>query len=71
MLKKWLLYATLAGAIAAGETFQLSQDRMRADVKYLASDELEGRGVGTKGEKLATDYLAAQLRAGGCRTSGR
>ncbi len=70
MLKRWLLYATLTGAIAAGETFQLSQDRMRADVKYLASDELEGRGVGTQGEKLATDYLAAQLKAAGAKPAG-
>ena len=70
MLKRWLLYATLTAAIAAGETFQLSQDRMRADVKYLASDELEGRGVGTKGEKLATDYLAAQLKAAGAKPAG-
>ncbi|MBV8865520.1 MAG: M28 family peptidase, partial [Acidobacteriaceae bacterium] len=70
MLKHGLLFATLTGAILAGETFQLSEERMRADVKYLASDELEGRGVGTKGENLATDYLAAQLKAAGVEPAG-
>ncbi len=44
--------------------------RMRADVKYLASDKLEGRGVGTPGEKLATEYLAAQLKEAGAQPAG-
>lgn len=43
---------------------------MRAHVKYLASDELQGRGVGTTGEKLATDYLASQLQVEGVRPGG-
>jgi hypothetical protein len=43
---------------------------MRAHVKYLASDELEGRGVGTRGEKLATEYLASQLKASGVKPGG-
>lgn len=43
---------------------------MRADVKYLASDELEGRGVGTKGETLATEYIAAQMKAADVQPAG-
>ena len=35
-------------------------DQMRFDVKYLASDLLEGRETGTKGERLAVDYIAAK-----------
>ncbi|MDA0832632.1 MAG: M20/M25/M40 family metallo-hydrolase [Planctomycetota bacterium] len=31
--------------------------RMKVDIQYLASDELEGRGLGTKGINLAADYL--------------
>jgi len=30
--------------------------RLSADVGYLASDELEGREIGTKGETLAATY---------------
>jgi hypothetical protein len=36
-------------------------EQMRYDVKYLASDLLEGREAGTKGEKLAADYIAAKF----------
>lgn len=36
-------------------------DQMRYDVKYLASDLLEGREAGTPGERLAVDYIAAKF----------
>lgn len=48
----------------------VSSDRIRAHVKYLASDELEGRGVGTRGETLGTNYIASQLEAAGLRPAG-
>lgn len=47
-----------------------SGEKIRAHVKYLASDELEGRGVGTHGAKLATEYIAAQLKAEGVGPGG-
>ena len=59
----------LAGAVlvqAAG----VSGERMRADVKFLASDLLEGRGVGVRGGQLATEYLAAQFAIAGLRPAG-
>ncbi len=34
---------------------------LAAHVQYLASPELEGRGTGTKGARLAADYIARQL----------
>ncbi|MGV3637884.1 MAG: M20/M25/M40 family metallo-hydrolase [Flavobacteriales bacterium] len=36
-------------------------DQMRYDVQYLASDLLEGREAGTKGERLAVDYIAGKF----------
>ncbi|MBX2973011.1 MAG: M28 family peptidase [Flavobacteriales bacterium] len=36
-------------------------DQMRYDVQYLASDLLEGREAGTKGEKMAVDYIAGKF----------
>ncbi len=36
-------------------------DQMQYDVKFLASDRLEGREAGTPGEKLAADYIAAKF----------
>jgi len=37
---------------------ELSAERIKAAVAYLASDRLEGRGPGTRGEILATEYIA-------------
>jgi hypothetical protein len=41
--------------------------RTRAHVAALASDKLEGRLAGTSGERLAADYLVAQLQRIGAR----
>src|SRR5581483_6418722 len=63
-----------AGACVVASTWaqslHVSGDKLRAHVKYLASDELQGRGVGTPGGKLATDYIAAQLQAEGVKPGG-
>jgi len=42
-------------------------ERLRADVKYLASDRLEGRAPGTRGEELATDYIAKEFEKAGLK----
>src|SRR5262245_13308161 len=39
--------------------------RMRADLMFLASDECEGRGVGTKGLDLAASYIAKSFEKSG------
>jgi Zn-dependent M28 family amino/carboxypeptidase len=49
----------------------LSADRIRAAVAYLASDRLEGRGPGTRGEFLATEYLAAEFKKAGLKPIGQ
>jgi aminopeptidase YwaD len=41
-----------------------------AHVRYLADDRLEGRAVGSDGERCAADYLAAQFRALGLEPAG-
>ena len=56
--------------LLAAQNLNISSTQIRAHVKYLASDELEGRGVGTRGGKLATDYIAAQLQAEGVKPGG-
>src|SRR5205809_2127905 len=39
-------------------------------IKYLASDELEGRGDGAPGLEKAADYIAASFRAAGLEPIG-
>ena len=70
MPKRRLVLTALACSLLADQAVRLSTDKMRADVKYLASDALEGRGVGTKGGRLATDYIAAQLKEAGTEAAG-
>jgi len=43
---------------------------MRAHVRYLASDLLEGRGTGARGGELAASYIAAQMEALGLKGAG-
>src|SRR5438067_1277211 len=49
---------------------EISADRIKAGVTYLASDRLEGRGPGTRGEFLATEYLAAGFKKAGLKPAG-
>ncbi len=67
----------LAGArLGAAETpvnvppAAASEARLRRDVTYLASDELEGRGVTTRGINLAADYIAAEFKKAGLKPGG-
>jgi Zn-dependent M28 family amino/carboxypeptidase len=69
--------AALAVTIFAATAFASKMDapsfdaeRIRAHVKYLASDELEGRGTGQKGGDVAADYIAAQLKSYGLKPAG-
>lgn len=48
----------------------LSADRIKADIAYLASDRLEGRGPGTRGEELTTDYIAGEFKKAGLKPIG-
>src|SRR5688572_23160066 len=62
-----LAFGPLAVSLAA-ETAAESEQRLRASVTHLASDELEGRGIGTAGLDKAADYLAAEFAKLGLKT---
>jgi len=48
-----------------------SEARMRRDIAYLASDELEGRGPTTRGINLAADYIAREFKKAGLKPGGK
>jgi Zn-dependent M28 family amino/carboxypeptidase len=50
---------------------EISSDRIKAHVAYLASDRLEGRGPGTRGEFLTTEYLADEFKKAGLKPIGK
>lgn len=43
---------------------------LRADVEYLADDKLEGRAIGTEGERLAAEYIAEAFERIGLEPKG-
>ncbi len=47
-----------------------AEERLKRDVFYLASDELEGRGPTTKGIEKAADYIADQFKKAGLKPGG-
>jgi hypothetical protein len=48
----------------------LDPQRIRAHVRFLASDQLEGRGTGEPGGELAADYIAKQFASYGLQPAG-
>src|SRR5579864_2598105 len=69
MSKQFTLLLLVAVATFA-QISDLSGERVRAHVKFLSSDLMEGRGVGTRGEKLATEYIATQFALIGAKPAG-
>jgi hypothetical protein len=53
--------------VTAAPLAQAPASRTRAHVEFLASDKLEGREAGSAGERLAAEYLAAELARLGAR----
>lgn len=45
------------------------EKRLKHDVEYLASDELEGRGIRTKGLEVAGEFLAKEFKKAGLYTA--
>jgi len=43
----------------------VSAEMLRADIAYLSSDDLGGRGPATEGDRLTQEYLAQQMEAVG------
>lgn len=66
---KWtatlLMLSLSAGPGRAAELTGTGPERMKKDLTYLASDELEGRGVGTNGLNKAADYIRQSLAESG------
>jgi Zn-dependent M28 family amino/carboxypeptidase len=59
-----------AAAAAAAQPALISAERIREDVRVLASDEFEGRGPGEVGEQKTVEYLSKAFAAAGLEPGG-
>src|SRR6478752_756337 len=48
----------------------IDAEKIRATVKYLSDDSLQGRGTGQKGGDMAADWIAAQFKSYGVMPAG-
>ncbi len=64
----WIAVIALPALLAQGP--DISSQRIRAHDRFLASDLLEGRGVGQRGGDLATEYIATQFELAGAKPAG-
>src|SRR5579864_792310 len=48
----------------------IDSEKIRATVKYLSDDALQGRGTGQKGGDMAADWIAQQLKSYGVQPAG-
>ena len=71
---RWFIVLLGAAALSAtalrAQTPDISGDRIRAHVKFLSSDLLEGRGPGARGGDLAAEYIATQFALFGLQPAG-
>jgi len=67
MKRSLFLVVCCAASVCAQD---ISAQRIRAHTRFLASDLLEGRGVGARGGDLATEYIATQFAVAGLKPAG-
>jgi len=76
-MTKWIVIVTAAALAAVSaqvtgqtSTPEITAGELRQHIKYLASDELEGRGSGTQGNIEAAIYIATDLKLWGLKPAG-
>jgi Zn-dependent M28 family amino/carboxypeptidase len=57
-------------AAARAAAASIDPEKMRDHVRFLSLDLLEGRGPGTRGDKLAAEYIATQFALDGLQPAG-
>jgi aminopeptidase YwaD len=65
-----LLLICVAGAAAQASDPEITAGDLRTHIKYLASDQLEGRASGSEGNHKAAEYIARELERFGVAPAG-
>jgi len=69
-MRKLLFLSVLAVLCSCETRPKVSEEKIEADVAYLADDKLEGRQTGTPGEELAAEYIVKRFEAIGLTPKG-
>ena len=69
-MKKIVFLAIVSVTLFGCKKTTTYKNEIKEDVAYLANDKLEGRQTGTKGEKLAADYLVNRFQNIGLEPKG-
>src|SRR5215831_9016381 len=75
-MRKWMILALFIGVFTSALLAEKSRapkidvEHIRAAVKYLSSDALEGRGTGQKGGDAAANWIAEQFKSFGLKPAG-
>jgi len=62
--------ASFPPAVEAAANSDITRSALEAPIRFLASDELEGRAVASRGDQLAMLYLQTQLESMGYQPAG-
>lgn len=69
-LARWALLAALLAGVVSAATPPINPEALMGHIKFLASDDMQGRGNGSPGLEQAGNYIAAQFKAAGLRPGG-
>src|SRR5919108_165076 len=64
------LLAAETSAVSDQELNLIRPEAIRAHMRFLSDDLLEGRGTGTRGYEIAAKYIATELEALGLKPAG-
>lgn len=67
---KYLLFIFFLSSATLLSAQQISQDKLKQHIGYLADDKLQGRGSGTPSELKAAKYIAKQFKKIGLAPMG-
>jgi len=70
LLYLFLLFSLCVNAQKLRKADKITIGNLQSHIKFLSSDQLEGRRAGTKGEKLAMEYISAQFAKIGLTPKG-
>src|ERR1043165_1413857 len=65
-----LMAGAVISQIPMPKVSPINEARLKAHIRFLSDDLLEGRGTGARGGEIAAKYIASQLEEMGAKGAG-